>query len=329
MFKQGTWGRIILRLWVAVSVVLLALVAVSVAAGSLLPTGGEVAYMSNQRGNPGTWDIFVLDVARGLSAPLTSDPLDERYPAYSPDGSQILYHANPNDIDYDLYVMNADGSAQRRLGLGDLGDYHEEAMGAWEPNGEAVIFHGGLRSGEFSLYIGDVASGDYYPVADVPLDAIHADWSPDGRHLVFTAREVFDSNNYERYTDLYVLEMAGDLFQPGGANLRRLTVGDTNQAYFPTWSPDGTQIAFVMSVPGYTDDHIYVMNADGTEMRNITASVNASNTHPEWLPDGRILFASNRADGLDFDLYIMEADGSNVQQLTNEPGDEQAPDWRP
>jgi Tol biopolymer transport system component len=102
---------------------------------------------------------------------------------------------------------------------------------------------------------------------------------------------------------------------------------------FPAWSPDGTQIAF-RSERGENSD-IYVMNIDGTNLRRLTTH-EATDTQPSWSSDGaRIVFATNRAtDSADvneqnFDIYLINSDGSELTQITNDPSSERYPDWHP
>ncbi len=281
---------------------------------------GQVAFMSDKRAQ---WDIYVLDVARGIVQPITNDLAAQRYPAWSPDGESIAYHANIG-LDYDLYIMDADGRNARVMGLDSDNAYHDQAMLKWHPSGEAVVYHAGIQnSSNFQLYLGDVASGDFYRVIEGLGDSIHADWSPDGTRLAFSARRVVEP--YDVHMTIYVLEMDGQL--PHSASAATALTPEGYRAYFPAWSPDGEQIAYVVSAAGIQEEDIYVMNADGSNPRNLTPGTQAANTHPVWLPDGRILFASDRAGT--FDLYMMDADGGNVRRLTHERMNAQAPDWRP
>ena len=86
------------------------------------------------------------------------------------------------------------------------------------------------------------------------------------------------------------------------------------------------QIAFTSSRDGNLE--IYVMEADGRNVRNLT-NHHSWDAWPTWSPDGqRIVFASKR-NGILADLYVMDADGKNTRQLTNFPGDVGEPAWSP
>ncbi len=93
----------------------------------------------------------------------------------------------------------------------------------------------------------------------------------------------------------------------------------------PTPNPNMSRIAFVSDREGNWD--IYLMNADGSDLRNLTNNPGLDG-HPSWSPDGsRLMFYSDR-DG-DRDIYVMDVDGSNVVQLTNDPGADHSPAWSP
>jgi Tol biopolymer transport system component len=104
-----------------------------------------------------------------------------------------------------------------------------------------------------------------------------------------------------------------------GSNQTNLTL-DPATDEFPSWSPDGTKIAFV------TGTDIYVMNADGSGQTNISHNP-AFEQHPSWSPDGtKIAFTSYR-DG-NTDIYVMNAqDGSNQTRLTDNAASDALPDW--
>ncbi len=95
----------------------------------------------------------------------------------------------------------------------------------------------------------------------------------------------------------------------------------------PSWSPDGTKIAFTSS----RDDpwrEIYTMRADGSDVTNLTNSPGTSEVEPDWSPDGtKVAFETDR-DGND-EIYLMNSDGSAQTNLTNNPGSDETPDWSP
>lgn len=115
------------------------------------------------------------------------------------------------------------------------------------------------------------------------------------------------------------------IMRDNGSDPVQVTEG-TSDDTLPAWSPDGARLAFVSNRTG--DRDIWVMNADGTHLENITRTPAADEWTPAWSPDGSsIAFASNR-DG-NWELYIAQADGSGVQRITWHEGPDYSPDWSP
>jgi TolB protein len=98
----------------------------------------------------------------------------------------------------------------------------------------------------------------------------------------------------------------------------------------PAWSPDGTRIAFV-GVPSGRRPDIYVMNADGSGLRNLTNTA-AQDYSPAWSPDGTRIayeYGGSTDRGLQTlgDIYVMNADGSGVVRLADDPAPVGRPSW--
>ena len=140
------------------------------------------------------------------------------------------------------------------------------------------------------------------------------------------------ASNRDGNPEIYVMDL-------DGKNQRRLTNHPKND-WSPSWSPDGKRIVFISNRDGHVHVHgwptyeIYVMDADGGNQQNLTNDPN-DDRNPSWSPDGkRIVFSSERdgrvMDGVPTDeIYVMDADGGNPQNLTNDLNEDWDPSWSP
>jgi Tol biopolymer transport system component len=145
-------------------------------------------------------------------------------------------------------------------------------------------------------------------------------WSPDGRTILF---EQFVGNPLKKnkLIDLYTVN-------PDGSGKRKLARvrNEADHCACPVWSPDGTKIAYeAEGVKGKPD--IYVMNADGSDRRQLTHH-RARDENPDWSPDGtQIAFYSERPGNAE--IYVMNADGTQERRVTSDPWYNQAVRWEP
>ena len=158
-----------------------------------------------------------------------------------------------------------------------------------EPSGFSALF---VMNGDGS----NVARITAFDTYDAPA------WSPDGRSIAFERRVAVQPGSADSVT--YVGTMS-----PNGGRQFLLAPGEA-----PSWSPDGTRLAFERQfVPSEAD--VFVMNADGSNVRQLTTGF-AFDGEPTWSPDGgRIAFTSSRAGGRE--VFIMNADGTNPKQLSS------------
>ncbi len=107
-------------------------------------------------------------------------------------------------------------------------------------------------------------------------------------------------------------------------NVRNSSKRFLTKGYMPSWSPDGSRIAFVSNEGG--TDQIFVIDSQGGEPIQLTNGV-GTNIGPDWSPDGsQIVFQSSR-DG-NWEIYVMDSDGSNQRRLTNHPAGDGYPAWQ-
>ncbi|MEE8362246.1 MAG: hypothetical protein V3R71_08810 [Gemmatimonadales bacterium] len=98
----------------------------------------------------------------------------------------------------------------------------------------------------------------------------------------------------------------------------------------PAWSPDGSKIASEIDV-GPSESDIFVTNVDGSGRRNLTNRIQLVDREPTWSPDGsQIAFRRlDRTESVGYDLWVMDADGTNQTRLVSLPGAQLSPRWLP
>lgn len=122
------------------------------------------------------------------------------------------------------------------------------------------------------------------------------------------------------------LDLLGALWTMGidGGPARRI-LDDGYDARLPTWSPDGTQLAF----QAYLRDtwHIWTINADGTGLQEVTSGP-FDDREPHWSPDGtRLAFSSDRSGN--YDIWVLTLTSGEVRRLTTHSANDSMPAWSP
>ncbi|MYB75851.1 MAG: VWA domain-containing protein [Chloroflexi bacterium] len=216
--------------------------------------------------------------------------------------AQIAF-ASLRDENWEIYVMNADGSGQKRL----TDDPANDVAPHWSPDARRIAFASN-RAGNFDIYVMNADGSEVAQLTDDPGDDFAPRWSPDGRKLAFYSER-------ENNVDVYVMNA-------DGSGQTRLTF-DRGRELAPTWSPDGVKIAYTSDRERNFD--IYVMNADGSGHTKLTSD-RAADTAPAWSPDGHKLVFTSKRDG-NWEIYIINADGTGLTRLTTHPADDFAPAW--
>jgi len=234
------------------------------------PHGSRIVFQRCGRGRCLIWSV--LPDGRGLKRLSPSCPrrpglakcVDNSEPVYSPDGRHIAFVA-------DDVVMVADAKLRHAHPVGPGYDP------GWSSDGKrlAFVWKPGNRSAVFVQNVDGVGRHRITPFRLRAGD--HPDWSPDGTRILFNTGgiQIRDQNLFT--------------VRPDGTGLRQLTHfrGKTNLLN-GSFSPDGESIVFATVIgavnpPGAGLDDVFVMSADGTDIRPVTRARNWDGT-PDWGP---------------------------------------------
>ncbi len=305
--------------------VLVAVIALGLLFGPVGPAGaafpgevGKIAFASNRDGN---FEIYVLN-ADGGQTRLTHNSNFDSEPRWSPDGTKIAFESD-RDGNSEIYVMNPDGSGQTRVTSPNFVNNSEPS---WSPDGTRIAFVSD-RGGNNDIFVMNADGSGQKQLTVNSADDVDPAWSPDGRKIAFSS-----DRSGGKHT-IWVMN-------PDGSGQTQLTSvglgsGDADGAgdQKPNWSPNGGKIVFASNRDSvFGDREIYVVNAgSGLDAGLTRLTHNSFNDEaPAWSPDGKkIVFDSNPSGGFNYDVYVMNADGSGQVQQTTSPAVDGVPDWQP
>lgn len=237
----------------------------------------------------------------------------------------------------EIYLMDGDGTHPRRLTQNAAFD----GFPALSPAGTRIVFDSNRLRAEGEAINSStlfVMNADGTGQTSLTRGS-SATWSPDGQSIAFHASSSgkgrpikIDPGAATSDSDIFVLNVGE--FLKSGAVPKNITKNPSAIDDDPDWSPDGRTIVFTSHA--VTDDpinsataEIYAVNADGTG-NPVRLTTNAEEERaPSWSPDGKRIVFSCRRGGPDFEICVMNADGSGQVQLTDNATGELTPSWSP
>ena len=212
-----------------------------------------------------------------------------------------FHEAEPFDST-EIYVMNINGNKVTQLTF----DESHSHSPAWSPDGTRIAFTS-RREGDRHIYVMDTDGNHVVKLSNVTGQT--PAWSPDGIHIAFVCF-------IDHVSHICIMDA-------GGENIVQLTNDEITTTRI-SWSSDGKRIAF--DCPG-TPVQICIMDADGSNRTRLTEGPEA-NFGAVWLPDGnQIAFVSTR-NSFNYNIFIMDADGTDVVQAVS-GGENTFPSWSP
>lgn len=266
---------------------------------ALSPDGGMVAYASNVNKN---LDIFIKGVNSKATTQKTDNPANDDFPAISPDGTKLAFASRRNG-NYDIYVTNmGGGKATRQITFGQ----EDEIAPSWSHDGKKIVYS--KRSSvtyEWEVWNYNLETGAFSSVTT----GFHAVYSPINDSLVF------QRPNSKKWYSLWITD-------DEGKEETNIITSDDEGYFNPSWSADGSKIAFVsggkLIVAGQAKvitekkgkereeekfeiverrgSNIWVVNLDGSNLTRMTDSDKAKYYEPKFSSDGRLYFISEQKD---------------------------------
>jgi dipeptidyl aminopeptidase/acylaminoacyl peptidase len=318
------------------------------------PDGTRAAYVVQNNDQPGRpySQIWVMNVANGETIRFGGEREPSSVPEWSPDGQWIAYQGRAAEKPV-LMIGRPDGTDAKPLFSPLLATNSPLPLTgkqfAWSPDskrlafisatpgpeaaeasGDPVVITRYLYKPDFQeglshfndnqrlhIFVAELSSGQIRQLTDGNYYEHSIDWSPNGGEILFVSNREADQDRFFNY-DLFALKVSD-------GSARRLTATE-NAEYRPRWSPDGKSIVYLATKRGLTDlettmedTHVWLMDADGGNRRELGQTIDNRQGPPDWAPDGSAVYFAVMERG-SVRLYRVPVGGGHPQAIVSERG---------
>ena len=276
------------------------------------PDGSRIVFHSNRDGN---FEIYTMITDGSNQSRLTNEPAGDYSPSWSPDGQKIAF-GSIRDGNQEIYVMNADGSNQTRLTDNPAVD----GGLSWSPDGNRIAFSSN-RDGNMEIFTMNIDSSNLTKLTNVPgvdfspswSPGNHSpSWSPDGRKIVFVSGRDF-------VDQVYVMDADGS--SPVNLTNNAPVNATFGLAPLPRSELDLDEIPYRIVFESFRETdgkenwEICLIDADGSNLTNLTNTPEINELYPHASPDGRrVCFVAIEGEDIkskSLNAYYMNIDGSD------------------
>jgi len=271
---------------------------------------GQIAFVSERSGSP---QIYLMNSDGSGVEQLTSEPEGACQPDWAPGGMYLAY-ISPCDGMRDRYdgasifVLNLETGRSDLISTLASGDYDP----AWSPDGKRLAFTS-LQTGKPQIFIYEFDTSESHLLMNRSTVNRMPEWSPDGSQILFVSPSPVTNRPI-----LFIVDAQGQQ-EPRGV------LGQNyEEAYRPTWSPEGDLIVFDLGGEPQLGGRLFASNQDVPINTQLVIAEN-----PAFSEDAKWLVCDGVLDDPGRDIFLMLRTGARLTRLTDNPADDYQPVWRP